>query len=702
MMPSDFLNQEITYLKGVGPQRALILSKELEIKTYKDLIEHYPFRYVDRSKFYKIAELSDSFPYIQVRGTLVSLVIKGEKKKQVMVGKLKDETGILELVWFAGLKYLKEHFQLNQSYIAFGKPSSFNGNISISHPEMELAQGATNTMATTLMPVYSTTEKSKFAKIDSKTLLKLEHTLVAQLPNNLAETLCANIINDENLISRRDALYHIHKPANAEILIKAQERLKFEELFFLQLKILYQRSLTNLKYKGQVYSRVGNYFNQFFKEHLPFPLTNAQKRVIKEIRNDCATGRQMNRLLQGDVGSGKTLVALMSMLISLDNGCQNCMMAPTEILAHQHYQTVKELLKDLPVEVALLTGSIKGKARKQILDSLADGCIHILIGTHAVIEDEVIFKNLGFVVIDEQHRFGVAQRAKLWKKNNLRPHVLVMTATPIPRTLSMTLYGDLDVSVMDELPPGRKPIKTLVRFDKSRLEVFGFIKSQIKIGHQIYIVYPLIAESEKVDLANLEEGYQEIIHHFPEPEFKVSVVHGKMHHADKEREMNRFIKGNTQLMVATSVIEVGVNIPNANVIVIENAERFGLAQLHQLRGRVGRGAEHSFCILMAGNKLSHIAKQRLKAMVESNDGFKLAELDLTLRGPGDMEGTQQSGILNLKLADLAKDQNILIRARAAAIRTLELDPDLSKEENKLMRNHFFETYKIKTVWSAIS
>ncbi|MEY4594041.1 MAG: hypothetical protein RIQ47_451, partial [Bacteroidota bacterium] len=617
-------------------------------------------------------------------------------------GIFQDEAGTLELKWFQGLKWVMQAVKLNTEYILFGKPSSFNGILNVIHPELELVAEASKEMASALQPVYPSTEKLKVKGLDSKGILRLQKQLQLQLPAALKETLPPQSISQYRLIGRRSALTQIHFPDTPEALQQAESRLKFEELFYIQLRLLSQKLLRTEKYKGMNFSIVGEKFTTFFKEKLPFPLTNAQKRVIREIRQDCGSGRQMNRLLQGDVGSGKTVVALMSMLIAIDNGYQACLMAPTEILATQHAASIGSMLDGLGVQVALLTGSTKTARRKEIHTGLRDGSIQLLIGTHALIEEEVQFNNLGFVVIDEQHRFGVQQRAKLWAKNTQPPHVLVMTATPIPRTLAMTLYGDLDVSVIDELPPGRKPVSTVHRTDQHRLQVWSFLKKELDKGRQAYIVYPLIEESEKVDLNNLMNGYEAICRDFPSPTYHVSIVHGKMKPADKDFEMQRFLRHETHIMVATTVIEVGVNVPNASVMIIENADRFGLSQLHQLRGRVGRGAEQSYCILMSSFKLSNEARLRLKTMCDTNDGFKIAEMDLQLRGPGDAEGTQQSGVLDLKLANLTRDAKLIVVARDAAMELLQSDPHLDKPQHQGVKEQLSQVLKKSGNWGRIS
>ncbi|PTS95512.1 ATP-dependent DNA helicase RecG, partial [Pedobacter sp. HMWF019] len=649
---------------------------------------YYPFRYIDRTRFYKINELQPDQPLVQIVGRITDRQIIGDKHKRRIVARLTDETGSMELVWFQSLKWVEENVMRGKVYIVFGKPNMFNGTFSISHPELEnYPRPAGITGNLTLQPIYNSTEKLKKHFLDSKGIQKLQSLLIEQHIREVKETLPGYITDKYKLIRKRDALQHIHFPANAHSLQDAERRLKFEELFFIQLQLLNSKQQRTLKFKGAVFDKVGDKINTFYKEILPFELTNAQKRVIKEIRLDTQRGAQMNRLVQGDVGSGKTIVALMSMLLANDNGYQACMMAPTEILARQHYQSLVSLVKEDFVKVAVLTGSTTRKQRNLLHQQLENGEIDILVGTHALIEDKVQFKNLGLVVIDEQHRFGVEQRAKLWRKNSVPPHILVMTATPIPRTLAMTLYGDLDVSIIDELPAGRKPIETRHLFEGQRLRMFGFMKEEIRKGRQVYVVYPLIKESEKLDLLYLEAGIEQMRDQFPLPDFQISIVHGKMSNADKQFEMQLFVEGKTQIMVATTVIEVGVNVPNASVMVIEHAERFGLSQLHQLRGRVGRGAEQSFCILMSGNKLTKEGKLRLETMVRTNNGFEISETDLQLRGPGDLSGTQQSGVLDLKLADLAKDQVILQEARNTIIEVFEEDPTLSLPQNHLLRSY---------------
>jgi ATP-dependent DNA helicase RecG len=682
------LDTTIEFLKGVGPMRAEMLQKELGIHTYADLLSYYPFRYIDRTKYYKIAELHADLPYVQILGRITSKELIGEKHKKRIVARLTDETGTLELVWFQSLKWVDENVMRGKVYIAFGKPSIFNGAYSISHPELEnYPRPATLTGNLTLQPVYNSTEKLKKFTLDSKGIQKMQVSVIEQCINEVRETIPFFILEKYQLINRKEAILNIHFPKDTNSLQQAQRRLKFEELFFIQLQLLSNKQFRELKFKGHLFSLVGERVNGFYKDVLPFELTGAQKRVIKEIRIDTQRGIQMNRLVQGDVGSGKTVVALMSMLLANDNGFQACMMAPTEILARQHYHSIASLLEGQLVKVAILTGSSTKKQRIVLHKQLEAGEIDILVGTHALIEDKVVFKNLGLVVIDEQHRFGVEQRAKLWRKNSTPPHILVMTATPIPRTLAMTLYGDLDVSMIDELPIGRKPIETRHLVEGQRMRMFGFMKTEIAKGRQVYVVYPLIKESEKLDLLHLEAGIEQMRYQFPLPDFQISIVHGQMPNSEKQFEMQRFIDGKTQIMVATTVIEVGVNVPNASVMIIENSERFGLSQLHQLRGRVGRGAEQSYCILMSGNKLSKEGRKRLETMVRTNNGFEISEIDLELRGPGDLSGTQQSGVLDLKLADLVKDQQILQEARNTVIEIFLEDPLLSLPKNALLKRY---------------
>ena len=696
----DLTTRDIKYLQGVGPQRATLLNKELDIHSLHDLLYYFPYKYVDRSRLYYIHEIDGNMPYIQLKGQILSFETVGEGRQRRLVAHFSDGTGVIDLVWFQGIKYLMGKYKAHEEYIVFGKPTVFNGRINIAHPDIDPAKDLTLS-AMGLQPYYNTTEKMKRAGLNSHALEKLMNNAFALLQGPLSETLSPNVVGENHLMSLDEAILNIHFPQNPEKLRRAQYRLKFEELFYVQLNILRYTKDRQRKYRGLVFERVGEVFNTFYSQNLPFQLTGAQKRVIKEIRKDMGSGRQMNRLLQGDVGSGKTLVALMSMLIALDNGFQACMMAPTEILAAQHYETVKQFLFGMNVRVELLMGSVKGKKRDVILKGLLTGEVQILIGTHAVLEDTVNFASLGMVVIDEQHRFGVAQRAKLWAKNTCPPHVLVMTATPIPRTLAMTLYGDLDVSVIDELPPGRKPIQTIHQFDNRRARLYSGIRKQINEGRQVYIVYPLIKESEKIDIKNLEEGYEHVCAEFPE--CQVSKVHGQMKPAEKDAEMQRFVNGETQIMVATTVIEVGVNVPNASVMVIENAERFGLSQLHQLRGRVGRGADQSYCILVTSYKLSEETRKRLEIMVQTNDGFEIAEADLKLRGPGDLEGTQQSGVaFDLKIADIARDGQLLQHVREIASGIIEKDPTGVLPENEILWRQLQSLRKTNVNWSAIS
>ena len=696
----DITTRDIKYLQGVGPQRATVLNKELNLFSLHDLLYYFPYKYVDRSRLYYIHEIDGNMPYIQLKGEILSFETFGEGRQRRLVGHFSDGTGIIDLVWFQGIKYLLEHYKTKTEYIVFGKPTVFNGRINVAHPDMDPSGELTlSTMG--LQPYYNTTERMKRGFLNSHGLERLMKNALALLQEPLAETLPPQLVEEHHLMSLDEAIRNIHFPKNPELLRKAQYRLKFEELFYVQLNILRYSKDRQRKYRGLRFERVGEIFNTFYSQNLPFELTGAQKRVIKEIRKDMGSGRQMNRLLQGDVGSGKTLVALMSMLIALDNGYQACMMAPTEILAAQHYETIRKFLFGMDVRVELLMGSVKGKKREKILRDLLTGDVQILIGTHAVLEDTVGFSSLGMVVIDEQHRFGVARRAKLWSKNVCPPHVLVMTATPIPRTLAMTLYGDLDVSVIDELPPGRKPIQTIHQFDNRRASLYASIRKQIEEGRQIYIVYPLIKESEKMDIKNLEEGYELICAEFPD--CQVSKVHGKMKPAEKDAEMQRFVSGDTQIMVATTVIEVGVNVPNASVMVIENAERFGLSQLHQLRGRVGRGADQSYCILVTTYKLTEETRKRLEIMVQTNDGFEIAEADLKLRGPGDLEGTQQSGVaFDLKIADIARDGQLLQYVRDVANRIVDEDPTGTRPENAILWRQLQALRKTNINWAAIS
>jgi ATP-dependent DNA helicase RecG len=700
---SDILNSEIKYLAGVGPKRASLLNEELGIFSFEDLLYYFPYKYVDRTKFYSIKEVTPFLPYVQIRGKFIRFSHPGGPHSRRLMGLFTDGDGIIEVLWFKGANWILQSIKPDKEYIIFAKPSEYGGKINIVHPEIDEASKWEASLNMSLQAYYNTTEKLKDGFLGSKAIQKLQNALIKQILPELKESLPQSLIQRLKLLPLPEALQHIHFPGTPDQLKKAQYRLKFEELFYIQLNILCLKEFRNQRNDGFVFSKVGDSFNTFFFNHLPFELTNAQKRVLKEIRKDLNSGRQMNRLLQGDVGSGKTLVALMTMLIALDNGFQACIMAPTEILAHQHFDTLKKFLEGMNVQVKLLTGSTKKSERDKIHSGLLDGSLHLLIGTHALIEDVVQFKNLGLVIIDEQHRFGVAQRAKLWKKNVRRPHVLVMTATPIPRTLAMTLYGDLDISVIDELPPGRKPIRTIHMYDSSRLRMHGFLREQIKSGRQAYVVYPLITESEKMDYKALEEGYDSLTQAFPAPEYAVSVVQGKLKNDVKEKAMRLFVDGKTHIMIATTVIEVGVDVPNAAIMVIENAERFGLSQLHQLRGRVGRGAEQSFCILMTPDKLSQDAKKRINTLVGTNDGFEIAEVDLKLRGPGDMEGTLQSGVpFELKIADLGKDGRILQYARDIAREILISDPTLTKPENILLRHQLKKQNKNKVYWGEIS
>ena len=696
----DLTTRDIKYLSGVGPQKAAVLNKELEIYSLHDLLYYFPYKYVDRSRIYYIHEIDGNMPYIQLKGKILGFETFGEGRQRRLLAHFSDGTGVVDLVWFQGIKYVTNKYKLHEEYIVFGKPTVFNGRINVAHPDID-SPADLKLSSMGLQPYYNTTEKMKRSFLNSHAIEKMMATVIGQIQEPLSETLSPKLIADHHLMSLTDALRNIHFPSNPELLRKAQYRLKFEELFYVQLNILRYAKDRQRKYRGYVFETVGEIFNTFYSKNLPFELTGAQKRVLREIRQDVGCGKQMNRLLQGDVGSGKTLVALMSMLMALDNGFQACMMAPTEILANQHYDTIRELLFGMDVRVELLTGSVKGKKREAILTGLLTGDVHILIGTHAVIEDTVNFASLGLAVIDEQHRFGVAQRARLWSKSVQPPHVLVMTATPIPRTLAMTLYGDLDVSVIDELPPGRKPIATIHQFDNRRESLYRSVRKQIEEGRQVYIVYPLIKESEKIDLKNLEEGYLHICEEFPD--CKVCKVHGKMKPAEKDAQMQLFISGDAQIMVATTVIEVGVNVPNASVMIIENAERFGLSQLHQLRGRVGRGADQSYCILVTTYKLTEETRKRLEIMVRTNDGFEIAEADLKLRGPWDLEGTQQSGIaFDLKIADIARDGQLLQYVRTIAEEITDADPGGVLPENAILWQQLRALRKTNVNWAAIS
>ena len=696
----DLATRDIKFLPGVGPQRAAVLNTEAGIHSVHDLLFYFPYKYVDRSRVYQVREINGNMPFIQLKGEILSFETVGEGRQRRLIAHFSDGTGVVDLVWFQGLKYLLGKYKVRHPYIVFGRPTLFNGRFNIAHPDVDEAAGFTLS-GMGLQPYYNTTEKMKRCGLNSHFITGLVRTALSQTGDWGPETLSPALISSCHLMSLDEALRNIHFPSGADALRQAQYRLKFEELFYVQLNILRYANDRSRKYQGYVFSKIGEAFNTFYSKNLPFQLTNAQKRVLKEIRHDVGSGRQMNRLLQGDVGSGKTLVALMSMLIALDNGYQACMMAPTEILANQHYDTIRDLLAGMNIRVELLTGSVKGKTRENILTGLLNGEVKILIGTHAVIEDTVNFAALGMVVIDEQHRFGVAQRARLWTKSVRPPHVLVMTATPIPRTLAMTLYGDLDVSVIDELPPGRKPVVTIHQFDNRRASLYQSIRKQIAEGRQVYIVYPLIKESEKMDLKNLEEGYEQVCQAFPD--CRVCKVHGKMKPAEKDEQMQRFVCGEAQIMVATTVIEVGVNVPNASVMVIENAERFGLSQLHQLRGRVGRGADQSYCILVTGFKLAEDTRKRLEIMVRTNDGFEIAEADLKLRGPGDLEGTQQSGVaFDLKIADIARDGQLLQYAREVARKVVENDPDAIRPENEILWRQLKALRKTNVNWAAIS
>ncbi len=699
---SHVLQNPIEFLKGVGPNRGELLRKELGIYKYGDLSLLFPNRYIDRTRYYKVNELTPTNAEVQLIGKITNLKTIEQKRGKRLVATFKDETGQMELVWFQGQKWVKENLKLNTDVVIFGKCSAFNGVFNMPHPEIELLAEHQQSLRSAMQPVYPSTETLSNRGVTNRTLVKMMEQLFSEPQLNFVEPLPDYLINELKLVSKNKAIFNIHFPQSTEDLAKAQFRLKFEELFFIQMQLITKNLIHKHKIKGHQFTSVGNYFNEFYNKHLPFDLTGAQKRVLKEIRNDMGNPAQMNRLLQGDVGSGKTIVALMSMLLALDNGFQACLMAPTEILASQHFIGLSELAIPLGLNIKLLTGSVKIAQRRIIHEELENGSLDILIGTHALIEDKVKFKNLGLAIIDEQHRFGVEQRSKLWTKNVIPPHVLVMTATPIPRTLAMSLYGDLDISVIDELPPGRKPIQTEHRFDSNRLRIWKFIRDEIAKGRQIYIVYPLIQESEKMDYKDLMDGYESISRDFPLPDYAISIVHGKMKPAEKESEMQRFIKGKTQIMVATTVIEVGVNVPNASVMIIESAERFGLSQLHQLRGRVGRGAEQSYCILMTSHKLSEDSKVRMETMTRTNDGFEIAEVDLKLRGPGDIMGKQQSGILNLKIADLVKDRDILELARHHALKILKADAPLLKPEHETLRKVFIEMAKKQNIWNYIS
>lgn len=697
---TDLLSTPIEFLKGVGPQRASSLQSELGVFTFRDLLQHFPFRYQDRSVFHEVRDIPLVDNYLQLKGKITYIGEVGTGRHRKLSARFEDQSGNVELIWFQGIQYVKANIQVGQTYVLFGRPKAYQQQWTIPHPE--LTKWGEQSLELGLQAMYPSTEKLNTKGLHAKGIGKLIQTLLPQIKHHIPEILPEYLREELKLISLEQAYFQIHAPKNEIEFKQARYRLKFDELFFLQLELLLRKEIRAKKMKGFVFPELGNIFNTFYTKYLPFELTNAQKRVLKEIRKDFLHGEHMNRLLQGDVGSGKTLVALLTLLMGIDNGFQGALMAPTEILATQHYESLRELIKDLPIEIALLTGSTKKARRTEIHEGLQSGSIHLLIGTHALLEDVVQFANLGIVVIDEQHRFGVAQRSKMWGKNATPPHVLIMTATPIPRTLSMTFYGDLDVSIIDELPPGRKPIQTIHRRENHRPKLLQFIKEQISIGRQIYIVYPLIQESEKLDFKNLQEGYDLITDAFPAPQYQVSMVHGKLKPAEKEEEMQRFVQAQTQIMVATTVIEVGVNVPNASVMVIESAERFGLSQLHQLRGRVGRGAEKSYCILMTGEKLSKESMKRMDTMVLTNDGFQISEVDLQLRGPGDLMGTQQSGVLNLKLADLSKDGQIVSLAREKAREILEKDSDLMLPENILLNQRLRQVLKSRPNWGRIA
>jgi ATP-dependent DNA helicase RecG len=696
------LSNPISYIPGISVQRAALISAELGVKTCNDLLNFFPFRYIDKTQFYAIKDLQPNSSEVQIVGKITRITSVAQKRGSRLVATFQDATGTMELVWFRGQKWIKDSLKINEAYVVYGKLNHYNGSFSIPHPEMELVTEYKKKIQTKMQPVYPSSEKLTNSGVSNKLMRGYIQILLQQFYDKIQESLSQEIIDDFRLMPKRDAFLNVHFPKSQENLTKAEYRLKFEELFFIQLQLLRKKLINKTKIKGFVFENVGAVFNEFYADKLPFDLTNAQKRVLKEIRKDVASGAHMNRLLQGDVGSGKTIVALLAMLLAIDNGFQATIMAPTEILANQHYIAVSELLQGMDIKVDILTGSVRIKKRREIHANLEDGTLDILIGTHALLEDKVKFKNLGISIIDEQHRFGVAQRSKLWMKNKMPPHILVMTATPIPRTLAMSVYGDLDISVIDELPPGRKEVKTVHRFDSNRLSVFKFMKDEIAKGRQIYIVYPLIQESETMDYKDLMDGFESVSREFPTPEYQISIVHGKMKPADKEYEMQRFVKHETQIMVATTVIEVGVNVPNASVMIIESSERFGLSQLHQLRGRVGRGADQSYCILLSSFKLSAEAKTRLKTMVETTDGFKIAEVDLKLRGPGNLMGTQQSGVLNLKIADVVKDSKILVAARNTAISLLQEDSNLSKLENAPIKRTFIQVSKSSKIWSVIS
>jgi ATP-dependent DNA helicase RecG len=699
----NLLLTPIEYLKGVGPNRGELLRKELGIYKYQDLVNFFPNRYIDRTRYYKINELQNNIAEVQIIGKIINIkTVEFGRNQKRLVATFVDDTGQMEIVWFQGHKWIRESLKLNEICVIFGKCTSFGSTFNMAHPEIELLSEHEKSLRSAMQPVYPSTETLTNRGISNRVINKMMQQLFLETQALFTETLPDYLINELKLIPKKVALFNIHFPKNTEVLAKAKFRLIFEELFFIQLQLITKNLIRKHKIKGHPFATVGENFNNFYQHHLPFQLTNAQKRVIKEIRTDMGSNAQMNRLLQGDVGSGKTIVAFMSMLLALDNGFQACLMAPTEILANQHFIGLSELAETLNINIRILTGSTKIAQRRIIHEELENGTLHILIGTHALLEDKVKFKNLGLAVIDEQHRFGVEQRSKLWKKNVIPPHVLVMTATPIPRTLAMSLYGDLDISVIDELPPGRKPIQTVHRFDSNRLKVWKFLRDEIALGRQIYIVYPLIQESEKMDFKDLMDGYESVSRDFPLPQYSISILHGKMKPAEKDAEMKRFSEGKTNIMVATTVIEVGVNVPNASVMIIESAERFGLSQLHQLRGRVGRGAEQSYCILMTSHKLSSDSKTRMETMVQTNDGFEIAEVDLKLRGPGDLMGTQQSGVLNLQIADLVRDRDTLALARNYALKLLKDDASMQKPEHAALRAVFIEMTKKKNIWNYIS
>jgi ATP-dependent DNA helicase RecG len=702
-MSNNLLETPIEYLKGVGPTRGTLLRKELGIFKYGDLVNFFPNRYIDRTRYYKINELQNNIAEVQIIGKIINIkTVEFGKNQKRLVASFIDETGQIDLNWFQGHKWIKESLKLNEVCVVFGKCAQYGNQFSMAHPEIELLSEHQKSLRSAMQPVYPSTETLMNRGITNRVVNKMMQQLFLETQALFTETLPSYLTEELKLIPKNAALFNIHFPKSADILAKAQFRLKFEELFYIQLQLITKNLIQKHKIKGHPFTKVGQLFNEFYQNHLPFELTNAQKRVTKEIRTDMGSNAQMNRLLQGDVGSGKTIVAFMSMLLALDNGFQACLMAPTEILANQHFIGLSELATSLNINIKILTGSTKIAARRIIHEELENGTLQILIGTHALLEDKVKFQNLGLAVIDEQHRFGVEQRSKLWKKNTIPPHILVMTATPIPRTLAMSLYGDLDISVIDELPPGRKPIQTVHRFDSNRLKVWKFVRDEIAKGRQIYIVYPLIQESEKMDYKDLMDGYESISRDFPLPQYSISILHGKMKPAEKDSEMKRFSEGKTNIMVATTVIEVGVNVPNASVMIIESAERFGLSQLHQLRGRVGRGADQSYCILMTSFKLSSDSKTRMETMVSTNDGFEIAEVDLKLRGPGDLMGTQQSGVLNLQIADIVRDKDILLLARNYAIKILKDDAPMQKPENAILKAVFIELTKKKNIWNYIS